>query len=143
MLCLQVCLLILGIVLMTKRQIRVGGQVAKTPTPFFMGLALTLQFPVALMLGFFVGVSEGMEAAKKGKTQMSKADIANIQAKYWWMDVAIPTAGAAAAGVILALGLKDPEPRRRRPLDDVFAGPGPDDADDPRYPSEYGGRASY
>src|SRR5690242_7958769 len=135
MLCLQVCLLVLGIVLMTKRQIRVGGQVAKTPTPFFMGLALVLQFPLALMLGFFIGVSEGMEAAKKGKTQMSKADVAKIQAKYGWIDLAIPTAGAAAAGVILALGLQDPEPRRRRPLDDVYPGAGPDDADDPRYPA--------
>lgn len=105
MMCLmQLGLLALGVTLMTRKQIRVGDQVARRPVPFFMGLALIMQMPAVVMIGFAVGVSEGIEAARDGKTAV---DVQAIQAKWWWLDVAIPTVALAIAGVVLAYGLKD------------------------------------
>lgn len=133
---LQIGLLVLGIALLRKRQIRVGDQVAPAPTPFFMGLVLILQLPLVLMVGFGLGVSEGVEIAKKSQgKQVSQsemtAQVNKFQQKYWWIDIAIPAGAAAIAGVLLALGLKDRPPEPQDPYADPYAG-----ADAPRRKSD-------
>jgi hypothetical protein len=125
---IQLALAVFGGVLMSRRQIRMGNQVAVAPTPFLMGLVLVLQLPLVLMIGFGLGFSEGVDMAKKNQgkqvsqTEM-KAQMTKFQQKYWWIDIAFPTAAVAIAGVMLALGLKDQKPEARDPYGDPQADP--------------------
>ncbi len=138
MMCMvQLALAVLGGVLISKRQLRVGSQVATAPTPFLMGLTLVLQLPLVLMIGFGLGFSEGLEMAKKNQgKQVSQAEMtaqmSKFQQKYWWIDIVIPTGAAAVAGVLLALGLKDRQPESQDPHADPYAG-----ADAPLTPVDY------
>jgi len=128
MMCLlQLGLVVLGVTLIRKREIRMGQQVAPAPTPFLMGLVLILQLPLVLMIGFGLGFSEGVAIAKKNQgKQVSQteltAQMSKFQQKYWWIDIAIPAGAAAIAGVLLALGLKDRPPQPQDPYADPYAG---------------------
>ena len=112
MLCfLQIGMLIAGITLMRKSSIRFGGQIAYAPFPQLAGAALIATLPLALGVGFTLGVKEGFQSAKHGKP----IDQAKFVAKYWWVDIAVPASCAALAGIILYVGLGDE--KRRRSLD--------------------------
>lgn len=136
MLCvLQIGLCVLGVVLMRKREIRVGRQVARGATPFLVGLPLVVQLPLAFLIALGLGMSAGMDAARQAQSQarsravsqeqaqaemqlVAQKKAAEFQAKYWWIDIVIPFCGLLGAGLFLALGLKDDEPKD---TDDLLA----------------------
>jgi hypothetical protein len=117
---LQLCLLVIGLGLMRKREIRVGRQVALAPTPLYVGLVLVLQFPLGLMAGFLLGMWAGMEAnpgtdaSQKGKRPAVPAKVQEVPAKFWWLDLAVPAGSAVLAATLLVAGLKDPPRKRKR-----------------------------
>ena len=111
---LQIGMLIAGVMLMRKSSVRFGGQIAYAPFPQLAGAALIATFPLALGVGFSLGVKEGIQSAKQNKPM----DPSKFAAKYWWVDVAVPASCAALAGIILYVGLGD-EKRRRSLEGDV------------------------
>ena len=117
----QVVLMILGVGLALRKEIRLWCLVARVPTPFFVGLTLILQLPLAQTTSILIA-----ESARRGRPDVSPAEVAAVRAKYQWLDMAIPAGAAVVAGVFLALGLKDPAPRPR-PADagDLFSGAAP------------------
>jgi hypothetical protein len=132
LLVLQIGLCVLGVVLMRRKEIRAGRQVARGATPFLVGLPLVVQLPLAVMVAFGLGASAGMDAAKKAQAQsraatqeqaqaemqlVAQKKAAEFQAEYWWIDVVIPFCGLLAAALFLALGLKDDEPKGVGPTD--------------------------
>lgn len=136
MLCfLQLGLAALGVAVMRKESIRVGGQECGGPFPVMIGLVLILQFVVCLAFGFKVGFEEGQKAARNGRSQPDYEAVRKMQEKYLWVDVCVPVGALCLAGVLLYAGLRDPsgEPEwkqtiRDRRHDEAF---GPDDDADP------------
>ena len=129
MLCfLQIGMLIAGINLMRKSSIRFGGQIAYSPFPQLAGAALIATLPLALGVGFSLGVKEGIQSAKQNKPM----DQAKFVAKYWWVDLAVPASCAALAGIILFVGLGDEKRSRSSRYDNEFEElrQTPDDDDD-------------
>src|SRR5947209_11386107 len=120
---IQLVLMILGVGLALRKELRVGRRVARAPTPFFVGLILILQLPVAQMTSLLVGASAWREATLRGQDEVSAAEAAVVRDKSFWLNAAVPAGAALVAGVFLVLGLKDPAPRPR-PADsgDLFSG---------------------
>lgn len=137
MLCfLQLALAALGVAVMRKKAIRVGGQVCGGSFPMLIGLLLLIQFVVCVGFGFAIGFEEGMKSAKAGKSQPNVAAIEKLQQKYLWVDVCVPIGALCLSGLLLYAGLKDPpsaEPEWEETLPERGEYRGYDDRADPGY----------
>jgi hypothetical protein len=142
MLCVQVLLAALGVGVFLTPAIRLGGQECRGFAKNAVGAVLVLQLVLVFGFWFAIGFDQGLKTAKAGKSQPNMAAIERLHQKYQWVEVCVPVGAACVAGILLYVGLKDPDDEpdwqrrhRDRMHDEAF---GPED-DDP-LGRRYGGR---
>ena len=55
----QVALVVAGLYIMSRGRFEIGGRVVTNPSASLIGIVLTAQFPVALLLGIVLALTDG------------------------------------------------------------------------------------
>jgi hypothetical protein len=133
-LAVQVALLIVGLIVMTRGRFEVAGREVTNPIASMVGIILAAQMPIALLIGIILGLTDGPSApAVTVPTRAGEPVAAQTVAAprspndNWWVDPLI-TCGA----FVLAAGLTGIAMRSADDAADLYASLNPADADPAR-----------
>jgi len=128
-LAVQVVLLIVGLVLMTRGRFEIGGREITTPIPSMIGIIRVAQLPIALLISIVIGLTDGPSAeaitvpTRAGEAAPAVTVAAPRSANdNWWVDPAI-----TCTALLIAAGLTGIALRTADEAEDIYASLGPPD----------------
>jgi Na+-driven multidrug efflux pump len=124
-LAVQIVLVVVGLVILTRGRFQVAGQTVVNPIASLVGIILTAQLPLALLLGIVLTLTDEAPAAAAGQPAgpvvvpyqppgqpivvppaTPAAAKADPTAAYWWVDPLITCLAVVMAAGLTGIGLR-------------------------------------
>ena len=122
-LAVQVVLLIIGLVLMTRGRFEIGGREITNPIASMIGIILVAQLPIALLIGIVMGLTDGPSdppitlPTRAGEAAAAVTVAAPRSANdNWWVDPAV-----TCTALLIAAGLTGIALRTADEAEDIYA----------------------